>query len=167
MIYTKRAFTLMELIIVLGITALLLGFGGYSYSKAYRNNQIDRTESELRDMSNSFQAYILDYGRISISPDINYNNSVDKIIETLNNDYLNYSVELSKISDDKKSFELVTQKKTDAWNNPYKIYIYTDEGTGIDGLIIIASCGEDSSSNGTEYKNGNYGDDVLAIIEPN
>ena len=160
----------MELIVVLGVVGLLLGFGGYNYSRAYRNNQIDRTESELRDMSNSFQSYILDYGRITIKPDINYNNNINEIIEKLNNDYLNYGVELSQISDDKKSFELITQKKTDPWNNKYKIYVYTydeNDSSSIDGLIIIASNGEDGISNGSEYKNSNYGDDVLAIIEPN
>ena len=35
------------------------------------------------------------------------------------------------------------------------------------GLVIISSSGKDSQSNRAEYKNGDYGDDVIAIINPN
>lgn len=169
MIHTK-AFTIIELIVVMAVSAILLGFGGFEYHKAYRNNQIDRAESDIRDMSLSFQNYLLDYGKIVLTNDVNYKNSVKEIVQILNDDYLNYGVKISNFTSDNKSFELITQNKTDPWNNRYKINIYTyagDDKNSVDGLIIISSAGEDGSFNDAYYKNSDYGDDIIAVIEPN
>lgn len=169
MIHTK-AFTILELIIVMAVSAILLGFGGFEYHKAYRNNQIDRAESDIRDMSLSFQNYLLDYGKIVLASDINYKNSVKEVVQILNDNYMNYGVELASVAEDNKSFEIITKNKTDPWNNQYKINIYTydgDDKSSIDGLIIISSAGEDGRFNDVYYKNSNYGDDVIAVIEPN
>ena len=69
-----------------------------------------------------------------------------------------------------KEKENKTKVKEDPWGNKYEFYIYTYSGldaTSMPGLVIISSYGKDSVSNKAEYKNGDYGDDVIAIINPN
>ena len=42
-----------------------------------------------------------------------------------------------------------------------------DDSSSMPGLVIISSYGKDGTSNKTEYKNGDYGDDVIAVVNPN
>lgn len=166
----KKGFTLVEILAVTAITGILVVGTAIGVNRLWQNNRIDICESELRDFSNSLKSYFTDYGAIKINADSNYENVVNETVELLNSKYLSCDTELDGISDDKKSFRIKTKLKEDPWGNRYEFDIYTYSGTGAEsktGLAIISSCGPDSKSNKTEYKNGNYGDDIIAVINPN
>ena len=91
-------------------------------------------------------------------------------MELLNTKYLSCDIEVAEISDDKRNVTLKTVIKEDPWGNNYEFYIYTysaEDHISKPGLVIIASCGKDSKSSRAGYKNGDYGDDIIAIVNPN
>lgn len=166
----KKGFTLVEILVVVAISGILIVGTAIGVNRLWQNNRIDICESELRDFTNSLKSYFTDYGPIKISADSNYETVVNETIELLNSKYLSCDTELDEVSDDKKSFRLKTKLKEDPWGNKYEFDIYTYSGADAatkTGLAIISSSGPDSKSNRTEYKNGDYGDDIIAVINPN
>lgn len=165
----KKGFTLVEMLAVVLIVGILTVTGFSTYNTVWRNNQIDTAETDLRDISSAISSYLIDYGNITIANDINFENVLNEIIELLNKQYLNYEIETDVIASDKKSVKLMTRHKTDPWKNKYHISIYTyngDDKTSVPGLVIITSYGADGKSSIATYKDGNYGDDIVAITEP-
>lgn len=166
----KNSFTLVEILAVLAISGILLVGTAVGVNTLWQNNRVDICESEMRDFTNGFKSYLTDYETIKAEPDSNYENVMNAVVELLNTKYLSCDVEIGTISDDKKSIILKTKLKEDPWGNKYEIYIYTYSGadaTTTPGLVIISSCGKDAVSSKSEYKDGDYGDDVIAIINPN
>lgn len=167
--FTKPAFTLVEMLITVAVIGILITSSVVTFNKVWKNNQTDTCESELRDLSNSFSSFFIDYGNIIIKPDINYINVLNETIDILNKQYLPYPITVTEIAEDKKSVKLTTKTKTDPWKSKYQINIYTYDGNdreSVPGLIIISSNGVNGISSKDTYKDGNYGDDVIAIVEP-
>ena len=166
----KNSFTLVEILAVLAISGILLVGTAVGVNTLWQNNRVDICESEMRDFTNGFKSYLTDYETIKAEPDSNYEDVMNAVVELLNSKYLSCDVEIDTISDDKKSITLKTKIKEDPWGNKYEFYIYTysgPDGASMPGLVIISSCGKDSQSNKAEYKNGDYADDIIAIINPN
>ena len=166
----KKGFTLVEILAVIAITGILLVGTVAGVNTLWQNNRVDICESEMRDFTNGFKSYLTDYETINAEPDSNYEDVMKAVVELLNSKYLSCDVEIDSISDDKRSVTLKTSVKKDPWGNKYEFYIYTysgDDATSMPGLVIISSYGKDSVSNKAEYKNGDYGDDVIAIVNPN
>ena len=165
----KKGFTLIELLTVMLVVGIIFAAGIVTYNTVWRNHQTDTAETELRDISGGISNYLIDYGNINLPNDINFETALNETIDTLNKQYLNYEIEKSDIAADKKSVRLVTRHKTDPWKNKYNLYIYTyngDDKTSIPGLVIISSNGVDGVSSKATYKDGNYGDDIAAVVEP-
>lgn len=165
----KRGFTLIEMMVVISIIGLLSASGIVVYNTVWRNHQTDTAETDLRDISSAFSSYLIDYGNITISDDLNYENVLNEILELLNKQYLSYEIETDEIASDKRSVKLITKHKTDPWKHKYRISIYTyngDDNESIPGLVIITSSGIDGQSSISTYKDGNFGDDIVAIVEP-
>jgi len=165
----KKAFTLVEILAVTALCGILITATAISLNKVWQNNQIDVCESELREVTNGFKSYLIDYGNIVILNDMNYDNVANEMLETLNKQYLPFDFAINKTADDKKSVSLISKLKTDPWNAKYKINIYTYDGgdkDSIPGLVVISSSGIDGKSNLETYKENNYGDDIAAIVEP-
>lgn len=167
---TKLGFTLIEVLITIAILGFISIFTYNTYEKSVDNARIDAVESDLRAYSQSFSSYFLDYSNIQIDSGLTestYKDKAEEIIEILNLRYLPAEIKLESVAADKKSFICKTVYKKDPWNNNYTIYVNTYTDTGLPaGTVIVASNGRDSQSNSNEYKNGNHGDDILAIIEP-
>ena len=166
---TKRGFTLIEILVTIAIIGLLITNTVVTYNRVWRNSQIDNCESDLREISNSLSSFFVDYGNIIIKDDINYDAVLNETVEILNKQYLTHQIVVTEISPDKRSVKLTTKTKTDPWKGKYQINIYTydgDDKESVSGLIIISSNGVDSISSKETYKDGNYGDDVIAIVEP-
>lgn len=163
-------FTLVEILAVLAITGILTVGMVVGVNRIWQNNRIDICESEMRDFTTAFKSYYTDYKRLEILPDINYETIIAEVVDLLNDKYLSCNVEISEIATDKKSVRLVSSVKKDPWNNKYEFNIYTYSGVDSDikpGLIVITSNGPDAKSNREEYKDGNFGDDIIAIVDPN
>ena len=166
----KKCFTLVEILAVIAISGILFVGTAVGVNTLWQNNRVDICESEMRDFTNGFKSYLTDYDTIKAESDSNYEDVMNAVVELLNSKYLSCDVEIDAVSDDKKSITLKTKAKEDPWGNKYEFYIYTYSGvdaTSMPGLVIVSSCGKDSQSNKKEYKNGNYGDDIIAIINPN
>ena len=147
----KKAFTLIEILAVTALCGILITSTAISLNKMWQNSQIDMCESELRELTNGFKSYFVDYGSIVITNDLNYETALNEI---LNN---------------KKSVSLISKLKTDPWHGKYKVNIYTYDGVDKDstsGLVVVSSNGIDAKSNLNTYKENNYGDDIVAIVEP-
>lgn len=166
----KKSFTLVEILAVLAISGILLVGTVVGVNTLWQNNRIDICESEMREFSNAFKSYLTDYKSITAEPDSNYEDVMNAVVELLNSKYLSCDVGVESVADDKESITLKTKIKEDPWGNKYEFYIYTYSeagSTSTPGLVIISSYGRDGKSNKTEYKNGDYGDDVITIINPN
>ena len=166
----KKCFTLVEILAVLAISGIVIVGTAVGVNTLWQNNRVDICESELRDFSNAFKSYFTDYNTITTEPDSNYEDVLNAVVELLNSKYLSCDIETDNIADDKKSVTLKTKIKEDPWGNKYEFHIYTYSGadsTSTPGLVIVSSCGRDSKSNKMEYKTGNYGDDIIAVIKPN
>lgn len=165
----KNAFTLVEILAVLAISGILIVGTAISINKAWQNNRVDVCESELRDMTTALKSYYTDYGNILIADDMNYETVLEETVEMLNKKYLPYEIEVVSISEDKKSVELSTKIKEDPWNNKYDFTIYTyngEDAAGLPGLVVISSNGPDAKSNKKLYSLNDFGDDVIAVVEP-
>ena len=166
----RKGFTLVETLGVLAIVSIIVTALSVGVNKIWQNNRVDICESELREMVTGFKSYFTDYSNIVISPDTNYENVLDETIELLNTKYLPYEVAVSHIAADKKSVTLETVVKTDPWNQKYRMSIYTYDGADADsipGMVVVTSNGIDSMSSQDGYSSGDFGDDVIAVIEPN
>jgi prepilin-type N-terminal cleavage/methylation domain-containing protein len=165
----RNAFTLVEILITLAVISIVITGSTVTYNKVWRNNQIDICESDLRDLSSGFSSFFIDYGNIVIKPDANYETVLNETIDILNKQYLTNQIVVIEIATDKKSAKLITKNKSDPWGNKYNFNIYTydgDDKDSVSGLILIYSKGADGKSNHTTYKDQNFGDDVIAIVEP-
>lgn len=165
-----KGFTFVEILAVLAISGILFAGTVFGVNTLWQNNRVDICESEIRNFTNGFKSYLTDYKMITAKSDTNYTNVMDSIVELLNSKYLTDDLEIESIGEDKKSITLKTKIKEDPWGNKYEFYIYTypgEDSSSMPGLIIISSYGKDSKSNKTEYKNGDYGDDIIAVVNPN
>lgn len=165
----KRGFTLIEMMTTITIIGILVATGIITYNKVWQNRQIDTAETDLRDISSAVSSYLIDYGNITIADDLNYENVLNEILELLNKQYLSHEIETAEIASNKRSVKLTTKYKTDPWKHKYHISIYTyngDDVESIPGLVIVTSNGIDGQSSMATYKDGNFGDDIVAIVEP-
>lgn len=164
----KKAFTIVELLSVTAIIGILITASVVPLNRMWRNNQVDVCESEIREITAGLKSYTTDYGSLIIANDINYETVADELIDLLNKRYLPYEVQLDSIAADKKSLILSTKIKTDPWGGHYRMFVYTydgSDGDSIPGLVIVTSSGVDGISSISTYKDGEYGDDVLAVVE--
>ena len=163
----KKCFTLIEIIAVLSVIGIIITGTAVSLKRSWQNTRIDTCESDLREMTAGFRNYLIDRGNIVLEPDEDYESNLNKTIELLNKEYMPYEIKIESISTDKKSACLKTKIKEDPWNNKYEIQIYTSpENTNLKGLAVIISCGPDGKSNSEKYKDEDFGDDIIAVIEP-
>ena len=165
----KKCFTFVEILAVIAIIGILITGTAISINRAYQNNRIDTCESELREMTTAFKNYYTDYGNIIIEPDLNYETVAEETVEILNKKYLPYSIDIKEISNDKKRIKLETSVKNDPWNQKYQLDIYTyagDDAEGVPGLVVISSNGQDAKSSRENYSENEFGDDIIAVIEP-
>ena len=166
----KRCFTFVEIIGVMAVIGLLFT-GTVTYiNRVWQNNRIDICESELREITGAFKSFYTDYGNFTAEPDSNYETVINETVNLLNKKYLPYEIETDEIAEDKKSLKLKTKIKKDPWNNNYKLIIYTFKGEDeetVPGLVIIISGGKDAEFNSESYAEGIFGDDIIAVIEPN
>jgi prepilin-type N-terminal cleavage/methylation domain-containing protein len=165
----RNAFTLVEILVALAVISIVITGSAVTYNKSWQNNQIDICESDLRDLSSGFSSFFIDYGNIIIKPDANYETVLNETINILNKQYLTNQIVVTEIATDKKSVKLTTKNKSDPWGSKYNFNIYTydgDDKDSISGLILIYSIGADGKSSHTTYKDQNFGDDVIAIVEP-
>jgi prepilin-type N-terminal cleavage/methylation domain-containing protein len=166
----KKAFTLIEILAVTALCGILIVSSAISLNRVWQNNQIDVCESELREIVNGFKSYFVDYGNIVISDDANYETVLNETLETLNRLYLPYEFTVESIADNKRSTSLISKMKTDPWKEKFKIHVYTyggEDRESTSGLVVVSSSGVDTKSSLNTYKDNDYGDDIVAIIEPN
>lgn len=166
----KKCFTFVEILAVLSIVGILIVGTVVGINTVWQNNRIDICESELREFTLAVKSYYTDYAKPQISPDENYERYVNEMIDLLNDKYLPWEIEILEIAPDKKSISLITKLKTDPWNSKYEFDVYTysgDDATSKTGLVIVSSNGPDAASNRVEYKNGDFGDDIIAVVDPN
>lgn len=166
----KSCFTLVEILAVLALTGILTVGTVVGVNRIWQNNRIDVCESDMRDFTNAFKSYYTDYQKLEIVPDVNYESVIREWVRLLNDKYLSCEVEVAEIAADKKSVKLISKLKTDPWNNKYEFNIYTYSGadsTTKAGVVVITSNGPDAQSNKAGYTDGNFGDDIIAIVDPN
>lgn len=162
----KKAFTLIEIIAVLAIIGIIIAGSAVGLNRSWHNSRIDTCESDLREMTTAFRNYLIDNGNIELEPDEEYETKITETVNTLNKEYMPYEIEIESIGTDKKSVCIKTKIKEDPWNNKYEIRVYTSPETSLSGLAVISSCGPDGKSNSDKYKDEDFGDDIIAVIEP-
>lgn len=165
----KRAFTFAEILCAIAVIGILITGTVIGVNRLWQNNRIDICEADMREMTTGIKNYLTDYGVIEIEATDYYRDTAEEIVNELNRMYLPYKVNIVSIAGDRRSMELKTTLKDDPWGNSYQLNIYTYNGADADvpcGVVIISSNGADSISNKDSYSDDDYGDDVIAIVEP-
>lgn len=166
----KQAFTLVEIMVTIVIIGIVTVAAYGAYDTAVTNSKIDAAESDLRAYSQSISSYFSDYTEIKIDDTLTetaYNDKADEIVDLLNRQYLPTNIKRIDTASNKASFTCETTFKKDPWSNKYLVYINTKAATGLPaGTVIIASYGKDGISSSSTYASGEFGDDIIAIIEP-
>lgn len=165
----KQCFTLVELLGVMAISGILIAGTAVGMNRVWLNNRIDTCESELREMTAAVKNYHTDCGNLTLDADDTYDVKLAEAVGILNDEYMPYELEISQIGADMKSAALCTKLKEDPWGNKYMLRLYTYDGEdaeSVPGMAAIASAGPDGVFETDGYASGDFGDDVLAIIEP-
>lgn len=190
-----KGFTLIELLVVMFIIFTLMGLGVGAYGKYYENAKINTVKQELSSWMADINQYIEDYGKPAFSASEKqitsqskylayiYKGSPDADISGIEitdaydfeagsflglfQKYIAESLCLQEHGDavfaDKSNHYVVltTRVKRDPWGNRYFFYINT-----VSGVVIVLSSGMDGVNNIGQYEAGNYGDDLVLVIEP-
>ena len=165
----KKGFTIIEIMGAVAVIGIIMVSAAVTYNRVWINHQTDVAEGDLRDFSSSLSSYMIDYGNIIAPDDINCETVITETVELLNKQYLSSELKIDKLADDKRSVNLSTKVKTDPWGNKYQVSVYTyngDDAANPPGLVIISSNGKDGKSSRSTYKDENFGDDVIAVLEP-
>lgn len=166
----KQCFTLVELLGVMAISGILVAGTVVGMNRVWLNNRIDTCESELREMTAALKSYHIDCGKLVLDADDSFETKLSQAVGILNDEYMPYELEFVSAAEDKKSAVLQTKLKDDPWGNRYQLRVYTYAGTdaeSVPGMIIISSGGADRVIDSDSYSSGSFGDDVIAVVEPN
>lgn len=191
----QNGFTMVELLVVMFIIFLLMGLGINSYGKYYENAKSNTVKQELSGWMSDINQYIEDYGKpVFSASDKNitsqetylayiYNGTADAgtsgIPATdaydfasgaflgLLQKYIAESLCLETPSsavytDDTHHYTVLTTRvKRDPWGSRYYFYIDT-----VSGVVIVLSPGPDGIHDISQYATGNYGDDMVLVVDP-
>ena len=165
----KQCFTLVELLGVMAISGILIAGTAVGMNRVWLNNRIDTCESELREMTAAVKNYHTDCGNLTLDASDTYDAKLAETVGILNDEYMPYELEITEIGTDRKSAVMNTKLQADPWGNRYMLRAYTYDGADADsvpGMVVIASAGPDGVFETDSYSSGNFGDDILAIVEP-
>lgn len=166
----RKGFTIVEIMVVIFIIGILIAALTPRLSQAQLNSSIDKTEADLRVYAMDFNNYIVDYGGVYIRDCLTLSsaeleeNSKD-LMENLNA-YMTFSVKdtpdkIDNSGGTKCRVEVEAQNKQDPWGNKYRILMDTAHS-----IIIVTSPGPDAKFSIDTYADGDFGDDIIVIVEP-
>lgn len=174
----RKGYTLAEILIVIALIGILTTILAVSLNSFWSNQNIDKCENELRIMINDFNSYMVDYGNITVEPNMTedeYKDNVKYFIEEFNSEYATYALDVNSLEvtkDDSTgvdlyvAFRVTTKTKVDPWREKYIVDVNTSTLSTGGGTIVVHSNGPDNDSSAIDYKNGNMGDDILLIVQP-
>lgn len=159
--FRKRAFTLMELVVVLVVIAILMAGLAFYGSNNIKRTRVQTTETFLRVLATDMEAAFDDYG-----PYIN-NTLLDEAVReqkiktfciTIGEDYMHTALDIDSVQIYENGFSVKTSE-VDPWGTPYEIYyIMVSEK---EGNFIAMSNGPDMVSNRKHYIDGKFADDIV------
>lgn len=190
----KKALTLVETIVVILIIAILITISSVQYNKFINNSRVQTVENDLSGWMADINQYIEDYGpfrvdasKVGITSDPEYlaylyhgdktkgtsdiqeNASNFAASSPLNilqayctNDFVIASPTDAKYTDASSHYIILTTKsQRDPWGQKYKIICDTNSGK-----IIVISAGIDTLFNIDRYKEGEFNDDIILVVNP-
>jgi prepilin-type N-terminal cleavage/methylation domain-containing protein len=192
----KKGLTFVEVMIVILIIAILITISSIQYNNITNNSRIQSAENDLSGWMSDINHYIEDYGpfRVDIKDGIDTEeeylsflcgitneiipddekdfSGFDDISNSPLNIFQSYCTNAFVIADPVNDVEfekeenrhyiiLTTRYQKDPWGQRYKIICDT-----VSGKIVVVSAGKDTIFNINSYKIGNYGDDVILVVNP-
>lgn len=190
----KKALSLVELIVVILIISILIAVTSVQYNKFVNNSRIQNTENDLSGWMSDINQYIEDYGPFKVNiTELGITTKTEYLSYLYHGDKTKGTSSIGKeacdfasssplnilqayctnsfvISDPEKDvvFEpttqyiiLTTKSLKDQWGQRYKIICDTQSGK-----IIVISAGTDTVFNISGYKNGEFSDDIILVVNP-
>ena len=158
----KKAFTLVELIIVIVVLAILIAglsfFGNGSVERTRRTT----TESFLRIIANDMETAYDDYGPYRVMSGLTTDEQKEKIDDFcafLDEEYLHTDLADVDTTNIHSHGFVVETIETDPWGTPYMLYYVTAED--YEGDFFVASAGPDMKFSDRTYSEGKFGDDIV------
>lgn len=164
----KRGFTMIELIGAMVIIAILTVAGITAIATAISNSRMSATQTDLSGFQTPIEQFMLENPQMA--------KSTDKVaIATALNKYLEGEMQFKGSPDAGDTIGNWETKRTDAWDQPFRIYIDTAEHGGTNGTdpakdselrIFVVSNGKNSTTgNGSNTLNKDLdGDDDMFLM---
>ena len=175
----KRGFTMIELIGAMVIIAILTVAGITAIATAISNSRMSATQTDLSGFQTPIEQFLLENPQMAKSDDT-------KAIAAKLNEYLEGEMQFktvpTTVAEDAVDYNNVDAggwqtKRLDAWDQPFRIYIDTDEHDATNGTdaakdseirIFVVSNGKNSTT-GTTAKTGNRyldgTDDMFLMVQ--
>ena len=147
-IRSEKGLTLIEILVVIVIIGLLIGFLLPNVNSFTKNSEVNVVESDLRLIKSSLQQHYVD------KPD-------EKITKELLRKYLGYPAKVvSAAGVDPVLYQL---EKKDPWGNPYQVLVGYDDEI----FVLMQSLGPDAKDS-VKIKgiNGDFDDDIVILHLP-
>ena len=159
--FKKKAFTLMEIIVVIVILAVLMAGLAFYGSSSINRTRIQTTETYLRVLASDMEAAFDDYGpyiRNALLEEDVQEAKVKAFCETISEGYLHTMLNTTTLEVFTNGFTVETTD-VDPWGSPYVIYYVTLSES--EGNFIAMSPGPDLMSNKEGYIQGRFADDIV------
>lgn len=162
-------FSFIEFVLCVALLALF-GAGATIYGvQQVKKGKITSTTSTLQVFATDMEAILEDLGTIEIeegSTEIARKSDILEYIALIEESYTHTHFDKKTLIISESGFEICTDEQIDGWDAKFKLMYNTNSKKGLPGTCILTSSGPNLTFETDGYTKGEFGDDILLIVQP-